>query len=100
VIRNLIPLGFFFFNRCHLIRPGLAENFFFRPTDPYSYVPCVLCLLADYSSYRRVWGSGVGLGSAFLLYVPCVRYSLFNISVAGAHVDPERGKESFVFFLA
>ena len=25
---------------------------------------------------------------------------LFNISAAGAYVDPERGKESFVFFLA
>jgi hypothetical protein len=25
---------------------------------------------------------------------------LFNISAAGAHVDPERGKESFEFCLA
>jgi hypothetical protein len=40
------------------------------------------------------------LGSDPPSYVPCVRYFLFNISAAGAHADPRRGMESFVFFLA
>jgi hypothetical protein len=54
----------FVFFKLVVIRSSRARlKFSFPPTDLHSYVPCVPYLLAAYSFYRRVWGSGVGQGN-------------------------------------